>query len=152
MSKFKSYLLFSIILVSCTQPSKTVPTAPINLQKEISAIHEVMNQQAIAWNNADIEGYMQGYWNSDSLIFTGGKSKTTGWRQAIDRYKKSYPDKAAMGALTFSDLATEVTSAQSAYTTGAWKVETDANVADGRFTLVWRKKQNKWRIVADHSS
>lgn len=151
MSKFNAFLFFSFILFSCAQPQPESETL-IDKQKEVMAIHEVMNQQAVAWNNADVEGYMQGYWNSDSLIFTGGKSKTTGWRQAVDRYKKSYPGKSAMGELTFSDLETELTSLQSAYTTGAWEVKTDSNMANGRFTLVWRKVKNNWRIVADHSS
>ncbi|MDP4965042.1 MAG: DUF3225 domain-containing protein [Salibacteraceae bacterium] len=145
--KFKVLFFSTIIVFSCSQhKSQQIQSA------EIEAIHVVMNRQASAWNNGDIEGYMQGYWNSDSLIFTGGKTKTMGWHQAIRRYRTSYPDKAAMGKLTFSQLETTLTSDLSAYTTGVWILNGDSNAVEGRFTLVWKKMHNQWLIIADHTS
>lgn len=145
--RFKVLFFSALIVFSCSrhkfQQSQT---------EEIEAIHVVMNHQAEAWNNGDIEGYMQGYWNSDSLIFTGGKTKTKGWHQAISRYRTSYPDKATMGKLTFSQLETTLISDLSAYTTGVWIVKTDSNAVEGRFTLVWKKMHNQWLIIADHTS
>lgn len=149
MLKFNAFLCLSVFLFSCNQP---LSNKSIDKETEIAAIHSVMELQASAWNNAHIEGYMRGYWESDSLVFTGGKSKTTGWRQAVERYKKSYPTSNEMGALDFSDLETTLMSVSTAYTTGAWQVRTDSNIANGRFTLVWRKIKDNWRIVADHSS
>jgi len=145
--KFKVIILSFTILFSCSNEG-----THINPSIEIESIHQVMNLQANAWNNGDIEGYMQGYWNSDSLIFTGGKTKTTGWLQATKRYKKSYPSKAAMGVLAFSQLETSLISDLTAFTTGAWVVKTDSTLSEGRFTLVWKKMHNQWLIIADHSS
>lgn len=145
--KFKLLIFSFTILFSCSNKE-----TQINANIEIESIHEVMHRQASAWNNGDIEGYMQGYWNSDSLIFTGGKTKTMGWRQSTERYKKSYPNKVAMGKLSFSQLETSMISDLSAFTTGVWVVKTDSTLAEGRFTLIWKKMHNQWLIIADHTS
>jgi len=68
------------------------------------AIIKVLENQRIAWNNGDIDGFMQGYWKSDSLMFVGKDAAVYGWQKTLDRYKRSYPDKAAMGKLTFTIL------------------------------------------------
>lgn len=53
------------------------------------AIVTVMKDQENAWNKADIEGFMEGYWKSDSLRFIGSKGITYGWKATIDNYKKT---------------------------------------------------------------
>ena len=42
---------------------------------EIMAIKKVIDTQQECWNNDDIDGFMQGYWNSKKLIFTSLKHK-----------------------------------------------------------------------------
>ena len=48
----------------------------------------VMNAQSAAWNRGDIEGFMQGYWSSQKLVFVSSRV-TRGWQPTLDRYKKS---------------------------------------------------------------
>ena len=67
-------------------------------------ILSVLQQQADAWNRGDINGYMQGYWKSDSLLFTSGGNIQRGWQATFDKYNKSYDSKAKMGTLKFSQL------------------------------------------------
>jgi hypothetical protein len=69
--------------------------------EEGNAIRAVLAQQVADWNNFNIEGFMQGYWKSDSLLFIGAKI-THGWDSTLARYKKSYPTKDAMGILRLS--------------------------------------------------
>lgn len=113
----------------------------------------MMNQQA-AWNDGNLEGYMDGYWKSDSLAFIGKKGITRGWQQTLDNYKKSYPDKAAMGTLKFEMISVEVLSKTSAYVVGKWGLKREESKGDlsGYFTLLFQKKNNRWVIVNDHSS
>lgn len=115
-------------------------------------IHDVMSGQAKSWNKGDVEGYMKGYWMSDSLVFTGTKTVSVGWQAATDRYKIAYPDKTAMGHLTFEDVNTNFTSKSSAYSTGRWNLFREADTLTGRFTLIWKKQNSAWFIIADHSS
>ncbi len=116
-------------------------------------IFEVLDNQIKAWNQADIDTYMKGYWKSDSLRFIGKQGIQYGWNATIERYKKSYPDKAAMGTLKFEILSTEFLSPVSAFVIGKWHLtRPEKGDIGGHFTLLWRKINDKWLIVADHSS
>ena len=111
-----------------------------------------MSDQEAAWNRADLEGFMDGYWRSDSLRFIGSKGLTYGWQQTLDNYKKTYPDAAAMGTLHFTLLSVEVLSPESAFVIGKWRLVREKDEPSGHFTLLWKKMDGKWVIVADHSS
>ena len=117
-----------------------------------SAIRKVMDDQTAAWNRGDIEGFMQGYWRSANLKFVSGDRVTRGWQQTLDNYKRSYPDKAAMGTLTFSDLEITVLSKDAAFVVGSWSLARENDRPHGKFTLLFRKVKEGWRITADHSS
>ena len=70
-------------------------------QSDFDQITNHMAQQSKAWNTGDVSGFMDYYWKSDSLRFIGKRGITWGWQSTFDNYKKSYPDKAAMGTLKF---------------------------------------------------
>lgn len=111
----------------------------------------VMNAQSAAWNRGDIDEFMQGYWNSDKLVFVSSRV-TRGWRPTLENYKRSYPNKEAMGTLTFSDLETTVISKDAAVVLGSWALQRASDNPKGRFTLIFRKFKEGWRIVHDHTS
>ncbi|ANI90662.1 DUF4440 domain-containing protein [Arachidicoccus ginsenosidimutans] len=121
-------------------------------QNAKQTILQTMHQQQDDWNNGDVDAFMQGYWQSDSLQFVG-KQITYGWQNTLNNYKKGYPSKEAMGTLTFSDLKVDVLSKTSAFVIGAWKiVHSDKTTIGGHFTLLWKKINGKWLIVVDHTS
>lgn len=116
------------------------------------AIRQVMTAQETAWNRADIEAFMEGYWKSDSLAFISSQEVTYGWQTVLDNYKKGFPDAAAMGKLTFTILRLEVLSPESAHVIGKWQLTREKDAPGGHFTLLWKKIGGKWVIVADHTS
>ena len=116
------------------------------------AILKVMSTQQAAWNHGDIDGFMQGYWKSDSLLFVGKSAPTHGWQATLDNYKKSYPDKAAMGILTFDIMKVDVLDATNAFILGGWKLKREKDTPGGYFTLWFRKMNGEWKIVVDHTS
>ena len=116
------------------------------------AIIKVMEVQRQAWNRGDIEGFMQGYWKSDSLMFVGKAAPVYGWVNTLNRYKKSYPDKAAMGVLAFDILKVDVLDPKNAFVFGAWHVKQDKGTIGGYYTLWFRKIAGVWKIVVDHTS
>ena len=111
----------------------------------------VMEAQSAAWNRGDIEGFMQGYWNSDTLVFVSSRV-TRGWRQTLENYKRSYPSKEAMGTLTFSELEVAVLSKDAAVVLGSWSLQRAKDNPKGKFTLIFRKFKEGWRIVHDHTT
>lgn len=118
-------------------------------RKEILSVLEV---QRTAWNRGDLEGYMQGYWKNDSLLFVGSRGPTYGWKQTLDNYKKGYPDKAAMGELTFGIKKVEFLNDKAAFVLGSWHLKREKDTPNGYFTLIFRKIGGKWKVVSDHSS
>jgi len=128
---------------------QTCLSAQSGAQKDILRI---MHEQEIAWNAGNLEGFMAGYWHSDSLRFIGSRGLTYGWQQTLDNYKKSYPNKDAMGTLTFNILSVETLSRKSAFVIGKWHLKRTKDELSGHYTLLWKKVKGKWVIVADHSS
>ena len=112
----------------------------------------VMNDQTAAWNSGDIDGFMRGYWNSPNLVFVSGDNVTRGWQPTLDRYKRNYDSREKMGTLKFTDVAVNVVSKSSAVVLGSWSLTRANDNPKGKFTLVFRKFKEGWRIVHDHTS
>lgn len=119
--------------------------------KDLAAIRAVLDAQAVAWNRGDIDGYMAGYAQSDDTMFVG-TDVTRGWTKVRDRYKAKYDSRAKMGTLVFSDLDLRPFGSDDVVVTGAWKLTRDADTPHGRFTLIFHRRAEGWRIVYDHSS
>ena len=120
--------------------------------KTIAAIRAVLDAQREAWNRGDIEGYMDGYDRADTTIFVSGDSVTRGWKTVLDRYKRNYDSREKMGTLSFSDLETRLLSKDSAVVVGRWHLQRAKDEPHGRFTLIFRKTREGWKIVHDHTS
>jgi ketosteroid isomerase-like protein len=116
------------------------------------AILKVLSTQQTAWNKGDIDGFMKGYWKSDSLLFVGKAAPIHGWQGTIDRYKRTYPDKAAMGTLTFGILKVDVMDKRNAFVLGSWHLDREKDAPGGYFTLWFKKINGVWVIVCDHTS
>ena len=66
----------------------------------------ILARQTEQWNRGSIEGFMRYYVHSDELTFSSGGELRRGWDATSARYKSRYPDRAAMGSLSFTDLET----------------------------------------------
>ena len=115
-------------------------------------ILKVMTDQQTAWNNGNIDGYMQGYWKNDSLLFIGSKGPTYGWQKTLDNYKKSYPNKEKMGILEFSDVQVKKLGKKHAYVFGKWKLVRTNDSPNGIYTLIFEKFKDGWKIISDHTN
>ena len=110
-----------------------------------------MKMQEKAWSNGDIDSFMKGYWNSDSLMFVGKNGIKYGWNTTRNNYKKAYPDKRTMGKLEFNIIKLEV-NGNSAFMLGKWSLVRENDNPNGHFALYWKKINGKWLITIDHTS
>ncbi len=115
------------------------------------AIRAVLKMQQDAWNNGDLEGFMQGYEKSDSLKFYGSSGLTHGWQNTLDNYKKAYPTKAETGTLSFTVDAITKIEDNSYYMMGQFHLVREAGNANGVFLIIFRKIEGEWKIIADLS-
>ena len=120
--------------------------------KDEQAVRHLMDVQTEAWNRADIDAFMQTYWKSDSLVFIGKGGPTYGWQTTLDNYKKRYPDTAAMGKLHFTLLQVRPLQTSYYFVIGNWHLTRSIGDIGGIFTLLFKKIDGKWVIIADHTS
>lgn len=123
--------------------------AQSNDEKEV---RQVLAKQNAAWNRGDLEAFMVGYWDNDSLMFIGTSGVVYGYKNTLERYKKNYADTAAMGKLFFDLIEVKKLSAEYYHVTGKWHLKRSMGDAGGHFTLLFRKLKGKWVIISDHSS
>lgn len=120
--------------------------------KDHAEILKIMHLQEVAWNGGNLEEFMRGYWENDSLRFIGKSGITYGWEPTLLNYQKGYPDKSAMGKLTFTIIRVEGLAKNLAHVTGKWHLLRENDAPQGYFTLLWRKIKGQWVIISDHSS
>lgn len=115
-------------------------------------ILKLLEDQRNAWNKGNIVDYMEGYLKSDSLVFVGKSGPKYGWDNTLANYKKGYPDKNAMGFLSFDIKEVRLISADHAFVLGAWHLKREKDESKGFFTLILKKINGEWKVIADHSS
>lgn len=120
--------------------------------KNTRAILKLLDTQTAAWNKGDLQGFMKGYWENDSLRFIGKSGITYGWNNTLANYKRGYPDTAAMGKLQFTILVIKKLSPRYFEVVGKWYLKRSIGDASGHYTLLLRKIKGSWVIVSDHSS
>jgi hypothetical protein len=141
MKKLLLIITILTITISCNS----------NNSSEKDAIMNVMNMQEQAWSDGSVDDFMKGYWQSDSLMFVGKNGIKYGWETTLDNYKKSYPDKSAMGKLEFDVIKLEV-NGTSAFMLGKWSLIRENDNPNGYFDLYWKKINGNWVITIDHTS
>ena len=141
--------IFSTVIASAIFFGATISFAQT---KDEMAIRNILQTQETNWNKGALESFMEGYWKNDSLMFIGKSGITYGWQKTLDNYKKGYPDTAAMGKLHFTLLQLKPLSPDFYFVVGKWYLQRSIGDLNGHFTLLFKKINGKWFIVADHSS
>ena len=141
----KIVLLLSIftVLISCNSTTE---------KQDKEAIISLMKLQEEAWSKHDLEGFMKGYWKSDSLKFYGSNGLTFGWDKTLANYKKGYPTPDHSGSLKFKINDITKIEKESYYVMGEYHLTRKVGNTNGIFMIIFRKINGEWKIVADHSS
>ena len=140
----KKFTIFSFLLLASSLLAAQA--------QDKQAILKVLQTQQRAWNRGDIDAFMQGYWKSDSLVFVSKTAPVYGWQTTLNHYKKNYPDKAAMGKLTFTIIKIDPMDKTNAFVLGGWHLKREKGDVGGYFTLWFKKIKEHWVIVCDHTS
>jgi uncharacterized protein (TIGR02246 family) len=139
----KSTLIALFIVLSVSSFSQT---------KDETEVRNLLAKQNAAWNRGDVDAFMVGYWENDSLMFIGQSGVTYGYKKTLANYKKNYPDTTVMGKLSFTLIQVKQLSPEYFHVTGKYYLTRTIGDASGHFTLVFRKINGKWVIISDHSS
>jgi ketosteroid isomerase-like protein len=137
-------IFLSFLLLVCVQS--------FSQSKDEKEIRNILATQNAAWNRGDLEQFMKGYWESDSLMFIGKSGVTYGYKKTLENYKKGYPDTASMGKLAFTLIEVKKLSPEYYHVTGKWFLKRSIGDVGGHYTLLFRKIKGHWVIISDHSS
>jgi len=121
-------------------------------QADRLAITKLFDEQTVSWNRGDIDTFLQGYWHSPELTFAGGSGIARGYDGVLARYKKNYPDRAAMGSLDLSNIEIRFVGPDAALVLGRWHLQRASGDIGGVTSLVLQKFPEGWRIIHDHTS
>ena len=139
------FLIASLILFN------SFATAQYTSDGDVEEIKQVLQDQQTAWNNYDLEGFMQGYWKSDELKFYGSNGIVRGWNKTLERYKKAYPSKEHTGTLKFVINDISEIEKDSYYVMGEYHLSRSVGDANGIFMIIFKKIEGEWKIIADTS-
>lgn len=123
--------------------------------KDRRAISQLLTTQQDDWNKGNVDAFMSAYWKSPDLTFSGASGTQRGYDAVYARYKRSYPDRASMGHLDFSELEFHFTGNVGALVLGHWHLTREKSGGGdigGVFSLVWQRFPEGWRIIHDHTS
>ncbi len=146
---FSTVLLLGAVLAAALLVARTLAE---RAQDAKAAVEAVMTAQQEAWNRGDIPAFLEGYWRSPELTFSGSNGLTKGWESVLARYQSTYADREAMGKLQFSGLEFRPLGPDAALLLGKWQLERKGGDIGGVFSLVWQRFPEGWRIVHDHTS
>jgi len=127
-----------------------LPTFSIAQDRE--AVLKILDNQVQSWNRGDLDQFMVGYWNNDSLMFIGSSGINHGYQEALNHYKKAYSDTAKMGKLRFELIELKQLSPDYYHVTGKFFLKRSVGDLNGVYTLLFHKIRGVWVIVSDHSS
>lgn len=142
----RSSLLFGLLICF------TSPLFAQSMSADEAAIRQVMADQSAAWNRGNIDDFMKGYWDNDSLMFVGQSGITYGYTNTLNNYKKHYDSQDKMGQLFFTLLKLEPLSPDYYFVIGKWQLQRKAGDIGGIYTLLFRKIGGRWCIIVDHTS
>jgi uncharacterized protein (TIGR02246 family) len=137
-----------LLILSGAPPDAGTSATP---EAEVKAL---IAAQVAAWNRGDIAAFCEPYAEDASFVSPSGF--TRGRLALVERYKKHYPDRAAMGSLTIEPLETRVLppegSPGAVTLVGRWTLAyPDKAPASGLTLLVFRPRPGGWQIVQDAS-
>jgi len=142
-----NYKLLIFLLVTFFLQGQT------NISREDSiSISQVLKDQEKAWNDGDIDKFMQGYLKSDNIVFTGSNGSIYGWEETRKRYLNKYSNRTLMGRLKFRIINFQKLSDNIIQMQGSFYLKRKIDDSKGFFSLIWKKEDEKWYIISDHTS
>ena len=133
-------------------PETRNPVTPEEAASIEADIRALMEQQSGAWNQGDLVTFVADYLDSPRMRFVSGGNVRYGTDDVLDRYRRTYPDRAAMGVLTFTDLDVRVLSGEYVFVFGRYNLERESDAPTGLFTLLFERTGDGWKISHDHTS
>ncbi len=118
-------------------------------------IRALLTNSEAAWNRGDLAAFASDYEDSPETTFIGREVTRGGTQAILERYRRTYPNREAMGMLALNEIEIRMLAPDVVLATGKFELKRTAAAGgdtSGRFTLILRKSAAGWKIIHDHSS
>jgi uncharacterized protein (TIGR02246 family) len=117
-----------------------------------TAIAAEMAASAAGWNAGALDRFMTVY--AEDATYASGNELARGKKEISARYAKSFADGSnSRGKLSFQPVAWRTISNVHMLHVARWTLTSASGVAQsGLTTLLFERRKEGWRIIADHSS
>jgi uncharacterized protein (TIGR02246 family) len=117
-------------------------------------IYDVLLKMLDRWNAHDVEGYLNIYWKSPSLLVVVDAEQYNGWQELRDSYINGYPNRDSMGYITPARIQIKLLKPDLALALTWWSISfpNSKQKVVGNSTMNLERFDDGWKIVASHSS
>lgn len=152
LARFYALSLLSFVFAACAS-TPPAPSADVDAEAVRTGVRATLDTQVAAWNRGDIRGFMDGYARTDTLVFLSGNNERRGWQESYYAYVRGYPNREAMGTLSFENIEIRPLSSLHALAFGRWRLTREStDGATGLFSLLLQNTSDGWLVVHDHTS
>jgi hypothetical protein len=157
---FSLGLLGLVCLGGCEfqrQPSREARGSGGSAGEAASEVEAMLHASAASWNGGDLIGFLDDYWRSEELTFSGATGVTRGWEDVRTRYLESYwAPGAVRDSLRFEGIEVLPLGDGHALALGQYVLfrpeEGGVVTSSGFFSLVLQNMEGEWKILHDHTS
>jgi len=120
-------------------------------------VEAMLHASAASWNDGDLSGFLDDYWRSEDLTFSGATGVTRGWENVRTGYLESYwAPGTARDSLRFEGIEAFPLGDEHALALGQYVLfrpeEGGVVTSSGFFSLVLQNMEGEWKILHDHTS
>ncbi|MCC6981167.1 MAG: nuclear transport factor 2 family protein [Candidatus Melainabacteria bacterium] len=122
--------------------------------KTVKEVSGLIKKQETAWNKGDLKAFLSAYSRAKDVTYVSSNGLCRGFDAIEKRYQMRYGNnRATMGQLYLTDLEVSSLGEKHALCIGKFSVVHHSHSPiNGRFTLIFRRSKEGWRITYDHSS
>jgi ketosteroid isomerase-like protein len=157
---FAPWFCLPLLLGACQfqrQPPEEITGSDDLNNSAASEVEAMLLASAASWNRGDLDGFLDDYWRSEDLTFSGATGITRGWEGVEARYRESYwAPGTVRDSLRFENIEVVPLGEEHALALGQYVLfrpeEGGTVTSSGYFSLVLQKVGIDWKILHDHTS
>ncbi len=139
----KASLVSALITTDKTQDS----------EDSIANVLAVVKTMREDWNGGDMQGYLDAYWNDDSLSLLFGNRVVTGKGDMTQMFTSAWPDEEKMGNYATDNVRARIATPGLAIVDGTFEHQFTDELIVGAFSQVLRRMDSgDWKVVHEHTS
>jgi hypothetical protein len=127
------------------------PSSPSIALSEEDEIRDIIREESRCWNEHDLNGYMNLFWRSPSLVAMIDGKQLMGWDKLMSAYRDGYTDSSKMGFVALERIATQRLESDLFLALSWFTIHQETGDHPAADSIILRRFPEGWKIVSVHS-